>query len=259
MECILCSILFDSKHIFNELNAHIDRTSMLPNFSIASDASLIKEHFAVEINDDYQPNYNAQPTDLLPVITSNNPEELSLFHWGISPAFTKSKEVSQKLLYAPVEEILSKASQRKNLKRQRCIIPADSFYDWKDVGKKESIPYRFHLNNNSLFSIAGLWDNFEDEEGKKVHTFIILTTRANDDMQGITERMPAILNDDLMVEWLNEANAEESILEFVMPFTDERIQSYTIHPKLAKGQLNDISLWKKVPPANQFGNLTLFS
>lgn len=232
---------------------------MLPNFSIASDPSLIQEHFAVEIKGEYHPNYNAQPTDLLPIITSSNPEELSFFHWGISPDFTKSKEVSKKLLFAPVEEIPAKASQRKNLKRQRCIIPADSFYDWKDVGKKEFVPYRFHLNNNSLFSIAGLWDSFEDEDNKKVNTFIMLTTKANGDMNEITERMPAILNDDLMVEWLNEAHAEESILEFVMPFTDERIQSYTIHPKLAEGQLNDVSLWKKVPPANQFGNLTLFS
>lgn len=231
---------------------------MLPNFSIASDPSLIQKHFSVEIKVDYCPNYNAQPTDLLPVVTSNNPEELSLFHWGISPAFTKNKEVSQKLLFAPVEEISAKASQRKNLKRQRCIIPADSFYDWKDVGKKEFVPYRFHLNHNALFSIAGLWDSFEDEDGEKVNTFIMLTLPSNEDMLEITDRMPAILNNDLMVEWLNEANAEESILEFLIPFTDERIQSYTIHPKLARGQLNDVSLWEKVPPANQFGNLTLF-
>ncbi|WP_420387274.1 SOS response-associated peptidase [Roseivirga sp.] len=232
---------------------------MLPNYSIASEAQLIKEHFSVEIPEGHKGTYNAQPTDLLPVITSADPDMLNYYHWGITPSFTKSKGVSHKLLFAPVEDILNKASQRKSLKQQRCIIPADSFYYWKDLGKKEQVPYRFYLSNNSLFSIAGIWDSFENEEGEQVNTFMMLTTKANSDINDVSERMPALLNDDLLVEWLNDSNTAESILEYVVPFNDEAIKSYTINPKLADPQFNNADLWQKVPPANQFGNLTLFN
>jgi len=232
---------------------------MLPNYSIASESQLIQEHFSVEVPENHKGTFNAQPTDLLPIITSADPDILSYYHWGITPSFTKSKGVSNKLLFAPVEEILSKASQRKSLKQKRCIIPADSFYDWKDIGKKEQIPYRFYLQNNSLFSIAGIWDTFEDEEGQQVNTFMMLTTKASPDVRDVTDRMPALLNDDLLVEWLNDSNSSESILEYVTPFNDEQIKSYTVNPKLADPNYNTVDLWQKVPPANQFGNLTLFS
>ncbi|GHE62587.1 MAG: SOS response-associated peptidase [Bacteroidota bacterium] len=232
---------------------------MLPNFSIASEAQLIQEHFSVEVPDNHQGTFNAQPTQLLPAITSADPDVLSYFYWGIHPSFTKSKGVSHKLLYAPVETLLSKASQRKSLKQQRCIIPADSFYDWKDLGKKEQVPYRFYLQNNSLFGIAGIWDTFETEDGEQVNTFMILTTEASGDVSEVTSRMPAILNEDLMMEWLNDSNTAESILEFVKPFSDEPIKHYTINPRLADPNFNGSALWEKVPPANQFGNLTLFS
>lgn len=232
---------------------------MLPNYSIASEVQLIKKHFSVEIPENHQGTYNAQPTHLLPIVTSADPDTLSYFHWGIHPSFTKSKGVSQKLLFAPAEDILSKASQRKSLRFQRCIIPADSFYCWKDVGKKEQVPYRFYLQNNALFSIAGLWDTYETEEGEQVCTFMMLTTKANSNVNDVSARMPAILNDDLLVEWLNEANTSESILEYVVPFNSEPLLSYTINPKLADANFNNEDLWKKVPPANQFGNLTLFS
>ncbi len=232
---------------------------MLPNYSIASEAQLIKEHFSIEIPDDHKGTYNAQPTDLLPIITSADPDVLSYFHWGINPSFTKSKGVSQKLLFAPVEDILNKASQRKSIKQQRCIIPADSFYEWKDVGKKEQVPYRLYLQNNTLFSIAGIWDVFETDEGEQINTFMMITTKANAEVNHISQRMPAILNDDLLVEWLNDSNTSESILEYVVPFNDEPLKNYTINPKLVDPNFNSKDLWQKVPPANQFGNLTLFN
>ncbi len=232
---------------------------MLPNYSIASKAQLIKEHFGIDNPFDHNGVYNAQPTSLLPVMTSADPEKISYFHWGINPAFTKSKGVSQKLLFAPAENILNKASQRKSLKTKRCIIPADSFYVWKDIGKKEQIPYRFHLQNNSLFSIAGIWDTFESEEGDEVNTFMMITTKSIGEVKDISDVMPAILNDDLMIEWLNDSNTSESILEYVVPYSEKPLMSHTVNPKLADPAFNSEDLWKKVPPANQFGNLTLFN
>ena len=229
------------------------------NYSIASQGQLIADHFHIEVTDQYLPTFNAQPSHLLPVITSEDPENLSYFYWGTNPSFSKSRGVSDKLLYAPVENIRTKPSLRKPLQLQRCVIVADSFYNWKEIAKKEKVPYRFHLENNVPFGIAGLWDSFETESGEVVHTFMMITTPASTEVRKASDRMPAILNEDLMLEWLNESNTSDSIHEFIKPYSEQHIFQHTINPKLSDPNFNNETLWKNIPPANQFGNLTLFS
>ena len=229
------------------------------NFSIAAQPKTIGEHFSVEGTEKHIPSYNAQPSDLLPVITSENPEGLSFFYWGINPSFTKSKGVARKLLYAPMEDILTKPSLKKSLQLQRCVIVADGFYDWKEIAKKERVPYRFHLKDNAVFGIAGLWHTFETENDEVIHTFMMITTPASSEVKKVSERMPAILNEDLMVEWLNESLTAESIISLIKPFEEDHIFQHPVNPKLADPAFNSEALWEKVPPANQFGNLTLFN
>lgn len=231
---------------------------MPSSYSIASSAKTVEEYFNVEVTDKYEPRFNGTPTKLLPVITAENPDGISFFYWGINPSFVKSKSISERLIFAPVEDILSKASLKKNLKSQRCVILADGFYVWKTISKKERVPYRVHLNDNSPFGIAGLWDEFENENGDIVHTFMMITMPANSDVIDIAERMPAILDSDLMIDWLNESNTEESVINFIAPYKEKPLDRYTITPRLDDPNYEDSDLIKKVPPANQFGSFTLF-
>ena len=229
------------------------------NYSSSTSADVLEEVFNIEVTDSYSPSFNCHPTQLLPVITSENPEGLSFFYWGINPGFVKSKSVSQKLLYAPSEELLHKASLKKNLKSQRCIIIANGFYDWKTFSKKGKVPYRFHLEGNVPFAIAGLWDEFENEQGETVHSFLMITTPANKEVSDITDRMPAILNDDLIIEWLNDSNSEESVISFIMPYAEKPLDRHTVNPKVSDPDFNHPDLFIKVPAADQHGNLTLFN
>jgi putative SOS response-associated peptidase YedK len=231
---------------------------MLSSYSIASSAKTVEEYFNVEVTEKYEPRFNATPTKLLPVITAENPDGISFFYWGINPAFVKSKSVSEKLIFAPVEEILNKVSIKKNLKSQRCVILADGFYVWKTISKKERVPYRIHLHDHSPFGIAGLWDEFENENGDIIHTFIMITMPANDELIDISDRMPAILNSDLMIDWLNQSNTEESIITLIAPYKEKTLDRYTVSPRLNDPNYETPDLINKVPPANQFGSFTLF-
>jgi len=231
---------------------------MPTSYSIVSSAKTIEEYFNIEVTNQYQERYNASPTKLLPVITAENPGGLSFFYWGINPAFVKSNSISEKLIFAPEDQILNKASLKKNLKSQRCVIVADGFYAWKIISKKERIPYRFHLTDNSPFGIAGLWDEFENENGESVHTFMMITTEASQEVADITDRMPAILDSDLMTDWLNGSNTEESVINLIGAYKEKRLDRYTITPKISDPLFESEELHKKAPPANQFGSFTLF-
>lgn len=228
------------------------------NYSIASTPALIEETFNVDVTEAFHQRYNACPTQLLPVITSDNPDGLSFFYWGTNPGFAKGKRVSDKLTLAPMEEIESRPRLKRFLRTQRCAIIADSFYEWKVLSKKGRTPYRFFLQGNEPFAIAGLWDSFENEEGETVHSFMMITTPANKEVADITSRMPAILENDLIIEWLNDSNTEESTISLLKPYTEKLLDRFTVNPKLGDSSFDSAELLKNVPPADQFGNFTLF-
>ena len=178
---------------------------MCGRYTLVKPAKEISERFNVEVNKVYQPRFNAAPTQLMPVITSDSPEGLSWFYWGLVPAWSKDKAVSQKLINARAETLEEKASFRNALKKRRCLVPADGFYEWKPVGKKSKVPYRITLLQEELFAFAGLWEEYEDEEGQMIHTFTIVTTEANNALQSLHSRMPVILSKQAEKAWLNTA------------------------------------------------------
>jgi putative SOS response-associated peptidase YedK len=232
---------------------------MISNYSISTPSNSIKEKFSLDSLEAFEPNYNAQPTQSLPVITSKDPDQLQNFNWGIVGDFTKNKSVSEKLLYAPIEEIPQKASLKSSLQHKRCAVIADGFYSWKSISKKGLTPYRLFLNNNECFAMAGLWTEYNTDEDKVYHTFKIITAPAVDNLTNLTERIPVIINEDLLIEWLNPTTQDDSLLDFLTNTEASKLQSYPINPKLKDPQFNSEELWKEVPPADQFGNLTLFS
>lgn len=230
---------------------------MIERYSISSSAEIITERFSADVPEFYSPRYNAAPTQLLPVITSGAPDGLSLFYWGRPPLWAKNKSLSEKIINLRVESLMERPVLKKALMKFRCIIPADGFYAWKKVGKKTSIPYRV-VTDQSIFSIAGLWEEFEDESGNLVHTFMMITMEANEAVGKVTERMPVILNKKAEHVWLNSASSETELINCLVPFAPEKITVYTVSPRINEIKVDAASLIIPTPPADQHGNLTLF-
>ena len=104
----------------------------------------IEERFQAEMLPDFNPRYNIAPTQLVPVITSQSPKGFSFFYWGITPDFGQNKPVAQKLINARSETVKEKISFKNSFEKRRFLIPADGFFEWKKLGKKTKIPYRFN-------------------------------------------------------------------------------------------------------------------
>lgn len=247
------------RYIFFRINKILQQARiMIERYSITADVENVRERFSVDVPDFYKASYNAAPTQLLPVITSSSPQGLSLFYWGIPPGWAKNKSVSEKIVNLKTESLTDKPALKKAMLKRRCIIPADGFYAWKKVGKKTMIPYRFILADNGLFSFAGIWEDFEDDEGDENHTFIIMTTAANELVSPVTDRMPVILDRESEKVWLSKDADEASLLEQLKPYPAARINCYTVSPNIGTDTLNVPSLIIPAPPADQHGNLTLF-
>jgi putative SOS response-associated peptidase YedK len=207
---------------------------------------------------DFKPRYNIAPTQLVPVITSQSPKGFSFFYWGITPDFGQNKPVAQKLINARAETVNEKISFKSSFEKRRCLIPADGFYEWKKLGKKTKIPYRFTLREDELFAFAGIWEEYETVNGEIQHTFLILTTGPNEIAAEIHDRMPVILNRQMEKKWLDNYTPESELLATLQPYPSDQMLSYTVSP-LVNSVQNDVpSIIRKTSPADQHGNYTLF-
>ncbi|MHA7129084.1 SOS response-associated peptidase [Algoriphagus namhaensis] len=231
---------------------------MCGRYSLGKSKKELEERFQAEMLTEFNPRYNIAPTQLLPVITSQSPKGFSFFYWGITPDFGKNKPVAQKLINAKAETVDQKISFKTSFKTRRCIIPADGFYEWKRLGKKTKIPYRFTMEDNRLFSFAGIWEEYETVNGEVQHTFLILTTSPNPTVAQVHDRMPVIFDQTQEKKWLDNYTSPEELKGLLQPYPQDKMVSFTVSPSVNSVQNDYASLTKKASPADQHGNYTLF-
>ncbi len=231
---------------------------MCGRYSLSKSKIELEERFQAEMLADFKPRYNVAPTQLVPVITSDSPKGFSFFYWGITPDFGQNKPVSQKLINAKAETVHEKISFKNSFQRRRCLIPADGFFEWKRLGKKTKIPYRFTLREEEIFSFAGIWEEYETVTGEIQHTFLILTTSPNEVVADVHDRMPLILSRESEKKWLDKYSSEAELMNLLKPYPAELMLNYTVSPLVNSVQNDSPGIIRRTSPMDQFGNYTLF-
>ncbi|WP_375583743.1 SOS response-associated peptidase [Cyclobacterium xiamenense] len=231
---------------------------MCGRYSLTKSKTALENRFASEMLEDFVPRYNIAPSQVVPVITGDSPQGFSHFYWGVTPAFSKNKPVANKLINARSETIAEKLSFKSSFRKNRCLVPADGFYEWKKIGKKTKVPYRFVLHGEELFAFAGIWEQFETENGDTAHTFLILTTTPNSLTAEVHDRMPVILPPDLEAKWLDPHTPENVLLDMLRPYPEKEMMTYTVSPMVNQVANDNPYVIRKTLPMDQFGNYTLF-
>ncbi|MCC9169168.1 SOS response-associated peptidase [Pontibacter harenae] len=196
--------------------------------------------------------FNAAPSQSLPVITSDAPDELRFLSWGMLPHWAREKGYKHKSINARAETLTEKPMFRELVNRRRCLVPADGFYEWRTtaVGKQ---PYRFLLKDEGLFCFAGLWDEWADTEtGEVIRSYTLITTQPNELMRPIHDRMPVLLHPDKEALWLSDARADEHILSLLSPYPSSEMKAYPVS-KLVNSPARDTPA--VLEPAAEQGDL----
>ncbi len=176
-------------------------------------------------------NYNILPGTENPVIVKNSPNRLVFMKWGLIPFWAKDYRVEAGFINARAEGIISKASFRKPISKQRCLVPAAGFFEWKKLKlekKEEKIPFYIGLKEDRIFSFAGIYDVWRDSQNKDIYTYAIITVQANDAVKDIHHRMPVILNTDDENRYLDGSADVNEILQLLKPFDSKRMFSYPV-------------------------------
>jgi putative SOS response-associated peptidase YedK len=189
--------------------------------------------------DKYRPSYYYHAFGLpsLPALCSEDPSKIKLLKWGLIPSWTRGIEhaniIRYKTFNARSESIATKPSFSSAFSSKRCVIPVKGFFEWQHVGNVK-IPWYIYQSENEILSIAGIYDDWiENNTGEVFSTFSIVTTEANDLMARIHnsgKRMPVILNNSSETRWLDISVTGEDSLALLAPCPSDILKAHTIGP-----------------------------
>lgn len=223
---------------------------MCGRYSLFADFRKIEDRFGeatFEI-DEYEPNYNIAPSQqVLAVINDGSKNRLGHLKWGLVPPWAKDAKIGFKMINARAETVHEKPSFREALKKKRCLIVADSFYEWKRNDERK-VPMRIKMKNDELFAMAGLWETWKDPKGELVHTCTILTTEPNGLMSSIHDRMPVILKPEDEATWLDSSIQDvEKLKHLLHPFKEESLMdTYEVSDQVNSPKNNSPELIERV-------------
>jgi len=191
-------------------------------------------------------NYNIAPTHQAYVIANDAPGKLQTMEWGLVPHWSADGKNSGRLINARAEGIGEKPSFREPVRSRRCLVPADSFYEWRTEPGGRKTPYRILSENGELLFMAGIWDEWRHGDARK-RTFSIITTTPNRELATLHDRMPVLLtNSEAQKAWLSPLPVDE-LLPLLHPAADAWLRLYRVSEKLNRPGYDEADLHTEVP------------
>src|SRR5579871_5146217 len=213
---------------------------MCGRYAITLPPEAVRGYFAYRETPNFPPRYNIAPTQPIPIVTgepfSRGAERrFRLVRWGFLPSFVKDVKTFPLIINARIEGIADRASFRAAVKRRRCLVIADAFYEWrKDPSGRRGAPRRPYLirrANGEPMGFAGLYETYVDRSGGEIDTACIIVGPPSGRLAEIHDRAPAILARDDFAAWLDCDHVEaEEALALIRPLPDEALEVVEIGP-----------------------------
>jgi putative SOS response-associated peptidase YedK len=176
---------------------------MCGRFTLTVSARLLAELFELDEVAELVPRYNIAPTQSVLIVRSSSTgaRQPMTARWGLVPSWAKDVSIGARMINARGETVASKPAFRSATRHRRCLVPADGFYEWAKTpaGKQ---PHHIRFIDRRPFALAGLWERWRPTEGDPVDSCTIITTRPNETVEPLHDRMPVILPPGTFTEWL---------------------------------------------------------
>jgi len=173
----------------------------------------------------FPPRYNVAPTQPIPVVrVVEGRRQFALVRWGLIPPWVKDPRKFTLLINARAESVNDKPAFRYPMRRRRCLMPADGFYEWQNEGGLKR-PYCVRPKDRGAIAFAGLWETWIGPNGEEVETAAIITTKASRDLAVLHDRMPVAVPPDAFDFWLDCRNVDATMASNSAPpwrHTDNR-------------------------------------
>ena len=220
---------------------------MCGRYVIKTPPALMRQAFGYGEQPNFPPRYNVAPTQPIPVVRLvDGRRSFALLRWGLIPSWVKDPRGFSLLINARAESVLEKPAFRNAMRRRRCLIPADGFYEWKRDGERK----RPHVARpKGLVAFAGLWEPWMGPNGEELDTACIVTTAANRTLRSLHDRMPAVIPPEAFDLWLDCANVEaETAAALLVPAPEDLFEAYEISTAVNRTANDSVDLMEPLAP-----------
>jgi putative SOS response-associated peptidase YedK len=213
---------------------------MCGRFTLTANAHEIEEAFGLfeGLDPALPPRYNIAPTQQILALRSTEAGRRYVsLRWGLVPFWADDVKIGGRLLNARADGIATKPAFREALKKRRCLILADGFYEWRTEGKTK-LPFHIRRIDRKPFAFAGLWERWS-KGATPVESCTIVTTDANDFMKPLHDRMPAILDPKDYDRWLGPSQEPASVAELLHSAPHDGFEMVAVSPKVNNARFED--------------------
>ncbi|MDB5602148.1 MAG: hypothetical protein JWN71_4192 [Xanthobacteraceae bacterium] len=226
---------------------------MCGRYTITTTPAQLRDLFGYAEQPNFPPRYNVAPTQPIPIVrreggAGHNARHFALVRWGLIPPWVKDPKGFSLLINARGESAAEKPAFRNAMRRRRCLIPADGFYEWKTIGDRKR-PFYAGRRGGGPLAFAGLWETWMGPNGEEVETAAIVTTQANETLSAVHNRMPVVIPPEAFDLWL--ANEEVDVMEasrLIEPAPEDLMEVYEVGTAVNRVVNDDVSLTEPVDP-----------
>jgi putative SOS response-associated peptidase YedK len=210
---------------------------MCGRYVILSPPAAIRARFGYAEQPNFPARYNVAPTQPIPVVHfAARQRSFALMRWGLIPSWVKDPKEFPLLFNARGESVLDKPAFRNAMRRRRCLIPNDGFYEWPQAARSGAGNHpvfvrarRGGAGNAQPLAFAGLWETWTGPNGEEIDTAAIVTTRANQTLAAFHERMPVFIPHDAFAAWLDcDSVPAEEAAAMIKPADDELLEWHAV-------------------------------
>jgi len=222
---------------------------MCGRYTLRTRLNRLLQIYGAESQIEWEPRYNIAPTQEVVTIRAANEKdyrEAVLMRWGLIPPWADDPKIGGRMINARAETIAEKRSFKSPLKRRRCLVLADGFYEWKREGKTKQ-PYYIHMKDDTPFAFAGLWERWKQDQ-LTLESCTIITTTANDLLAPLHDRMPAILSEPDFDLWLDPAQEDpEQLTPLLDPYPADAMELYPVSTAVNSWKGNSSEYIQEIP------------
>jgi putative SOS response-associated peptidase YedK len=224
------------------------------------------EHYGTPAGEDIlgtlPPVYNLCPTMLSPVLVqADGKRRFVRMRWQLVPSTEPIFATKLSTINARSEGVFTSRLYRDLIFRKRCIVPVSGFFEWKRHGERKR-PFKIVLRDVPIMSLAGMWDTWRPGTSEEQHSFTIVTTKANELMAEIHDRMPVILGRSEQEEWLDpDTNSRERLGPLMEPCPSSWLSAVEVSSLVNSSKNNTPDVLEPAGPAQEGatgGNRRLF-
>ncbi len=207
---------------------------MCGRYTLTSPATTLAASFDIGTIAELAPRYNVAPSQSVPVVrmAATGTREWVEVRWGLIPSWAKDPAIGQRLINARAETAAAKPAFRAAMRRRRCLVPADGFYEWQKRAQGKQ-PFYIRRRDDAPFAIAGLWEHWQPAGGELIETCTLLTTEPNSLVAPIHNRMPVIVDQAVYAQWLDPTiEKADDLAAILQPYPDNEMVAIPISTRV---------------------------